>query len=66
MVGKGDLVLRQSVSHFQPNSGGIAYWVAEKDAATIKYNNFPECTIHCVHDGKTYKKMYFYVQGVGV
>ena len=32
-VGRGNLVLRHSVPHFLPNSGGIACWVAELNAA---------------------------------
>ena len=32
-VGRGNLVLRHSVAHFPPNSGGIACWVAELNAA---------------------------------
>ena len=32
-VGRGNLVLRHSVTHFLLNSGGIAYWVAELNAA---------------------------------
>ena len=30
--GRGNLVLRHSVPHFLPNSGGIACWVAELNA----------------------------------
>ena len=33
MVGRGNLVLQHSVPHFLPNSGGIAYWVVELNAA---------------------------------
>ena len=32
-VGRGNLVLRHSVPHFLPYSGGIACWVAELNAA---------------------------------
>ena len=32
-VGRGNLVLRHSVPHFLPNSGAIACWVAELNAA---------------------------------
>ena len=32
-VDRGNLVLRYSVPHFLPNSGGIACWVAELNAA---------------------------------
>ena len=32
-VGRGNLVLRHSVLHFSPSSGGIACWVAELKAA---------------------------------
>ena len=31
-VGRGNLVLKHSVPHFPPSSGGIAYWVAELNA----------------------------------
>ena len=34
-VREENLVLRHSGPHFQPNSGGIACWVAELNAALI-------------------------------
>ena len=35
-AGRGNLVLRHSVPYFSTNSGGIAYWVAELNAACLE------------------------------
>ena len=32
-VGRGNLVFRHSITHFPLNSGGIAFWMAEVNAA---------------------------------
>ena len=38
-VGRGNLVLRHSVPHFLPNSGGIASWVTELNSSTPERRN---------------------------
>ena len=42
-LGRGNLVLRPSVPHFLPNSGGIACWVAELNAALYLDTRAKKC-----------------------